>query len=138
MTSSRPLTVLYTRCIRFQCLFQIFRSVFQRSPRSLLTLFQQCNTIRLSSIRSRPEKLTVIYSKLFQLTKSWSSFIVSVQIPVDWCVHSRISGAPILKYRCADSILNGALSFIMNNETRSLQVEKGAPNAKILNHHWRD
>lgn len=61
-----------------------------------------------------------------------------VQIPVDWCAHSRISGAPILKYRCADSILNGALSFIMNNETRSLQVEKGAPNAKILNHHWRD
>ena len=61
-----------------------------------------------------------------------------MQIPVDWCVHSRISGAPILKYRCADSILNGALSFIMNNETRSLQVEKGAPNAKILNHHWRD
>ena len=63
---------------------------------------------------------------------------VQVQIPVDWCVHSRISGAPILKYRCADSILNGALSFIMNNETRSLQIEKGAPNAKILNHHWRD
>lgn len=23
--------------------------------------------------------------------------IVTLQIPVDWCVHSRISGAPILK-----------------------------------------
>ena len=51
---------------------------------------------------------------------------------------SESSGASILKCRYADSILNGALSFIMNNETRSLQVEKGAPNAKILNNHRCD
>lgn len=35
-----------------------------------------------------------IQGKIISLTKT---IPYQVQIPVDWCVHSRISGAPILK-----------------------------------------
>ena len=33
----------------------------------------------------------------FVETYNQNDFKEAVQIPVDWCVHSRISGAPILK-----------------------------------------